>query len=462
MPRRDRDETAAQRQGRQQRRLEHLQLLKQARGVQRSRIAARLGVGVGQVSELFNGKVELGAETQSAILETLGVDEAEFLAGVEGRFHAEVYLARVLKPRKRQAEHVEERARKTPSKPYEVRRLPELAAGLQELRLLDAEAARTLAFDVLATDFHERQPAAPSALCQACVALAAIYRTRGNYGATAFFLLRGLHTAGRVPGLRAPVLRAVASLARDLGDLDEAVAAAVQTGAEYLAAADYCGLGRSLTALGGFHVYRGDLTTALTALRCGLPIVSADEWFIRYAAFQTLALCHLYRGELEEALEFAERGLEVLDSESAAAPLPRAAVLWLRAEIQLAIGRPEQAADDLGEVLQVYMAEGFSALDCALVATRLALAYLLAADLEALSELKARVSGLAKRFKKSEKLLAATFADLLRKAQVGEVTVELVAESYHALLAGAENPPCEATLPKTPHGSKMGPAPKGS
>ncbi|MEE8522423.1 MAG: tetratricopeptide repeat protein [Thermoanaerobaculia bacterium] len=234
--------------------------LYEARELHRTVLAKPMKVADNAVTERFAGRTRTKVGDLLVMLGAMGGDLEKDLVGVAGGFHPEIYLAELCKRsqrRKRQKRYARTDVVLTPPKrPYSRQELPRVAAGLQELRLLDRDkayrqalrAVRTLRFypdrGDRETEFDVRH------------ALAAIWRSKGRYSAAAAALSKAFRLAGRDHRLRARSYHGLASLARDLGDLDVGLEAAIRAGKESLEILDVHGLGRSLITRGQMYVYR--------------------------------------------------------------------------------------------------------------------------------------------------------------------------------------------------------------
>jgi hypothetical protein len=97
------------------------------------------------ITERFGGRTRTKLGDFLVMLEAMGGDLEEDLTGFTGEFHPEIYLAAISKRtqrRRRQKQYARSDVLLTPPKqPYSREELGRVAAGLQELRLLDRDMA---------------------------------------------------------------------------------------------------------------------------------------------------------------------------------------------------------------------------------------------------------------------------------------------------------------------------------
>ncbi len=437
----------------------HLAYLQKVLNIPRRVYAKALGVGEGQVSKRFSGKVRCSLDDALKMLELMEVDPKEFFEGVDGGFHAELYLARLEKKFKGQVKYGKyDLLRQSPSRPYKAEELPEAAEGLHELRLMDAHAARAQALDILRTDFHYRVSKDPRPQVLARVTLATIFRTEGYYGRTAFFLRTALRLAGSDGSLKGRVLQAVMTLASYQGDSREAMAAIKSALSEYAHAFDSAGEGRALVSLGVLYRTLNSFRRSIQSYRAALSLLPADQWCDRFFVFHGLGIAWIYCKNPREALVNLQLALNEIESKDV--PLMRSLALWLRGEIQLAPA-PDSALEDFLAVREACRARKVDPVVLALISLRIAKAYLLLERHDDLRNLISEAYCLLASIRRTNKLLAGTFREFLNLGLREELTVEILEYFYRKMHEGAEQaPPLISAIQEQdcqiPYGSTLG------
>ena len=411
----------------------HLVDLQKVLKIPRKAYGKALGVGVGQISKRFKGQVRISSRDTLLMLEVMEVEAGEFFAGVYGDFHAELYLARLEWKNRQQVKYGKhDLMRDPPSRYYEPSELSYVAEGLQELRLIDAEAAKAQALDILRADFHYQQVVDSRAQVLARIALGAIFRRQCRYSRAAFFLRTAIRLAASDESLRGQVLQAVMSLAMDQGDFASASDCAESAICHYARTMDLVGLGRAFVSKGVLHVNLTDYEIALEAYETSLSFLPEKEWYGRFAALQGQGLCHIYEGRVDEALRFANLAVTALDANDVP-PVTKAEAWWLRGEILLKMNSPEGVAE-LNKVLEIQIEERLSAIDLALISLRLVWVYEKQGDAGRLRELTDRVIPILKEFRNVGTLFDGVVAELLGVSLSGELSLEILQSVYRKML----------------------------
>jgi tetratricopeptide (TPR) repeat protein len=417
----------------------HLAELQEVLKIPRARYGKAIGVGEGQVSKRFKGTVTCSLNDVLKILGVMEVDPKEFFAGVTGEFHAELYLARLERKFAGQVKYGKyDLLRQSPSKHYEAVELLEAAEGLQELRLVSAEAAKAQALDILRTDYHYRPSGDPRTQVLARVSLAAIFRCEGYYGRTAFFLRTALRLAGSDGSLRGQVLQSVMSLASHQGDFQEAMAAVKTALSEYCQACDFRGQGRAMVSLGILHTTLRDFGRSTSAYNQALSLLPDDEWYGRFFVFQGLGMASIWRKQPQEALDYLQLALREIESKDV--PFVRSWALWLRGEIHFDHA-PERALEDFLVVQETFQASKLDPVVLALVSLRIAKAYLLLGRIGELRKLVEEAYCILTSIRKTNKVLAGTFREFLNLGLREELTVEILEYLYKKMHEGAPEAP---------------------
>jgi tetratricopeptide (TPR) repeat protein len=425
---------------------EHLKILWWSRGTPQKQLARALGVNPSQITLRFKGEVAFRPHEVAALLDAMGVDHGEFYDGVAGRFHAEVYVARIAMGRKRQKNYaISDLMAGGPSRPYTADELRTMAEGLQDLRIVDPEAARVHALDILASAFHHGIDPGVEGRFEALLALAAVYRSRGSDGTAAAYLLKALHKTNFRGWMKARAQVSVVAFAVEQGDFLEAVAAADLAVAKYAVASDRRGHGRALVSKGSALGPQGRIVGARSAFREALFLLPEEDWSLRVGAFQGLALCYLLGDEIEKAHMQARNAVEALESGNAPHSF-KAETLWLRGEIALRSNNSVQGTADLRRVLEIYLDDSSNVLYAVLVSLRLASTFLASGNLDELRELCVQVTPSLVGAAKSDRLLRDSLNEFAAVALRGELSSQLLATTYQQVLAAAGPVPRAAYL----------------
>ena len=381
------------------------------------------------------------------ILETLGVDPGEFFEGVHGRFHAEIYLARLEKENKRRRKYGKsDQQRDLPAKAYDVAELRRMAEGLEELRVVDPDEACRQALEIVRAVKHDGlQEVGPRSQCLARIVLGGIYRSRGIWSTAAFFLRDSLRIAGRTGSLKARTLQGVMSLALDQGDREAACAAVRQALTEYVRVGDWQGVGRASVSQGVFFGHYGLSAEAVTSYRQSLTLLPNEEWFGKFAAFEGLGLAQAYQQDPDAALGNVTEALSTLDRREIPR-LYRAGALWLRGEVLLLKDSIDKAEESFQAVLDIYESEKVSEVEHALISLRLASVWQMSGEIEKIEELTTVLLGRVPRLSARNKLVAGSLAQLHGSVIRGELSAQVLASTYREVLQEAKRAPLAAGL----------------
>ena len=376
----------------------------------------------------------------------MGVDHGEFYDGVDGGFHAEVYVARIAMGRKRQKNYaISDLMAGGPSRPYTADELRTMAGGLQDLRFLDPETARIQALDILTAAFHQGIDAGVDCYFKALLSLAAVYRARGSYGTAAAYLLKALHVDGRHGRERAVVLRALISLSIDQGDAEPSLQAADLALSEFARLGDIQSQGRVLVSKGAVLGQIDRLAEASELYRKSLPLIADAQWYERFGALHGLGLCLALLDEPTEALHYAEEAVVALKAHDAPL-LRRADALWLRAEIRLQKGLNDQGLRDLATVLEIYLDQSSSPIDLAAVTLRLCHLYKASGkDIEMQAVTNRAIPRLRKAAHQS-KLLLTVLTDFFLQHRRGELALDVMRHTFSEVLKLSRTLPAAARL----------------
>ncbi len=422
--------------------LEVLATLRRHRGA--AAVDRASGLSSAKVRSRLRGETALTVGELSALLGGLEVDPVEFAAWREAGFHPEAYLRQLAAKRPTQVRHIRDLAAREPARRSTAEEIREQAEGLEVLRLFDVAAAREGALEVLRTAEHRPEVVDRESVCEAWGIVGAIQRSRGRSASAAHGLLKALVVggAGQVSTVRrTSTLQRVAYLMSYEGNFEQAEG--VLEGGRLIGvrALDWRAVGRVLVSLGALLGRVGRLEESIDAHETSLRLLPAAEWHLRFAAYQGLGLSWASRGDLQSALTKLDSALEVLECLESAPPSIKCWVLWLRAEILLA--RQDLPAAELGfkAVRTIYIAQGMSSIDIAVVSLRLAKVMLLQGEFAELKELAHQMFVLLGRIERESRLVSGAFASFLRLGVRGELTAEFLESLYRRMHGSAKEAP---------------------
>jgi tetratricopeptide (TPR) repeat protein len=147
------------------------------------------------------------------------------------------------------------------------------------------------------------------------------------------------------------LLRRLSYVFANRGDREEALRLAERATIINLRHGDCDAVGRSLVAQGIWLYYLDRPEEAIATLKTALDHLSAGPSRNRFAAFQCMGFAHQRLGYLSTALENVEAAEETMPKGDEGA---RGKLLWLRGRIYVDLGKLEQAALALAEVITIF------------------------------------------------------------------------------------------------------------
>ncbi len=425
---------------------EHLQLLLWWRQTPLRDLQAALGnVHHSQVERRLEGKPLIRAWELAALLRVVGVDQLEFYAGILGGLHAEVYLAHIAQENTRQKDYAgSDLIAKGPSRVYTAEELRDVADGLQDLRVVDPEAARGQALDVVRAAHHYGIDPGVESLFKANLALGAVYRARGGYGTAATFLLKALDLAGTDARMRSRLLHSIINFASDMGDFEVGLQAADAAIAGFERLKDQLGRGRVLVSKGSLLGRYGQQSEAIELLEASLPLVSKGRWYDRFYPLHGLCLSYIVLNDLSEALKYADQIAVAVRGETLSSKQIME-VRWLRGEILLRMGSTT-GIQELRAVLETSSKQNDSKLKLALISLRLAAVYYDYAQTEELRKLASSLAPLLGSVASDNKLLRGALTEFNSLMLRGDLSRELLDRTYRTVLEASRDVPTAAHL----------------
>ncbi len=273
------------------------------------------GMSSAAVRARLRGARQLTVDDLAALLAGMKIDPVEFAAWRTAGFHPEVYLRELEKAEPSQVRHLRQLAARAPAEEHGAEEIRRQAGGLEVLRLVDADAARERALEILRTAARRPEAVDRENRCEAWGTVGAIQRRRGTTSSAAFCLRQALvlGIAGEVSTLRrASTLQRLAYLMSDQGDLEQAEQ--VLQVARVIAVGDGYAIGRILVSEGALLERMGRLEDAVAAYETSLAWIPAHAWHYRLAALRGLGVSQALRGNPGEALAQLDRVLALVDA----------------------------------------------------------------------------------------------------------------------------------------------------
>jgi tetratricopeptide (TPR) repeat protein len=368
-----------------------------------------------------------------ATLERLALDPEEFFAGVASGFHPELALAPFLAEDPEQFPRFRRRRlSKPPRRRYAAAELHEMAAGLESLRFVDADAAYDQAAEILRALGPDFVPngATDDDAAEAWGVLGIVQRQRGQTSTTAGAYLQALQL-GKAPDVRARTFQRIGMLMLYNGEDPVGAKRAINRArAIYLDAADDSGVGKTFIDEAIIRSLEGDYRQSRNLDRRALRYLAEDELENRFAAVQGIAVKSALLGETAEAVHF----LDQASTFPANRPLMRTALHWLRAELAFALDQAGEALDHLGQALDAAEDAELAPVELVLLQLRMAKAYRLQGDHRALRWTLRDIVSSQRSFR--SKSVHAALSELLAGAledDATHVTAELLEETYRRM-----------------------------
>ncbi len=386
------------------------------------------------VSKRLNGHVALRLAERDVLLTRLGITPEEFERGVATGFHPELLLAEIRSGNPSQVRHlVRYQLSRPPAADYGPEELERMAAGLESLRFRDPQAAWDQALNILRTPDLD-----PEVEGETWGVLGVLHRYRGRVAVTAFCLVQARRIGGS-ERLRARTWQRFAMLLLfNYGSAALALEATEEAAACYRSCGDMVGIGKTMVDEGVIYGNRGEYERAIVAYEAALHLLGDAAPEHRFGALQGTAISYFYLGEFRRALRHLDQTLKALSGKKSSKMY--AAILWLKGEINLETGQLSDAVDCFQRVRCVYL-ELEMVLELILISLRIAKVYCLQGDRRSLRRLLDTLLPQLGDIEESNKVLGAALAEFLAEVSRGEVTAELLEQTYRKMRKGIEGAP---------------------